>query len=137
MTNEMALKGVLTKLILQGDIVYKKDFAKRLGVTRQGFNYILEKEFGTYDWDTILAKFGVTRTSRKRQTKKSTGGKRTVVKPSVKYTLPTYKQYMDWCRENPDKPFAERMTYNCETSSRKHWRSIVMETLDILRMMEE
>ncbi len=51
------------------------------------------------------------------------------------YYVPTYDDIIEWCEDNPKRPFAESMVHNCEGNSRKHWRSIVKTTLDIQRMM--
>ncbi|MCP6718850.1 MAG: GIY-YIG nuclease family protein [Patescibacteria group bacterium] len=47
--------------------------------------------------------------------------------------IPSYKGFIYWCENNKEIPFAESMVHNCEGSSRKHWRSIVKTTFDLLK----
>jgi len=49
--------------------------------------------------------------------------------------IPTYSKFINYLRDNPKRPYAAQMLKNCEESERKHWRSIVMAVLDIVRDM--
>lgn len=51
--------------------------------------------------------------------------------------IPTYKEFIQICRDNPDIAFAEQMIRNCETTSRKHWRSIVNTTIDMIKYFND
>ncbi len=57
--------------------------------------------------------------------------------PPMKPAFPSYGQFIKWCREHPEHPYTASMIKNCEGSPRKHWRSIVMKTLDLLKDMQE
>ncbi len=58
-------------------------------------------------------------------------------KPKKNIIIPRYQEFIDWCKANPDVPFAESMVHNCEGSTRKHWRSIVKTTFDLLKKYNE
>lgn len=53
-------------------------------------------------------------------------------KEKPKIILPNYIKFINWCRDHPEVPFAKQMFMNCEDNQRKHWRSIVINTFELL-----
>ncbi|MBA7500246.1 hypothetical protein ES704_03001 [subsurface metagenome] len=49
--------------------------------------------------------------------------------------IPTYSEFIDFLKENPNKTFSKQLLKNCEESDRKHWRVIVMAVIDVIREM--
>ncbi|GAI96862.1 unnamed protein product, partial [marine sediment metagenome] len=49
--------------------------------------------------------------------------------------IPTYAEFINFLKENPDRPFSKQMLKNCEESERKHWRVIVIGVIDVIREM--
>lgn len=49
--------------------------------------------------------------------------------------IPSYGKFINYLRDNPERPYSKQMLKNCEESEKKHWRSIVMAVLDIIRDM--
>lgn len=50
--------------------------------------------------------------------------------PSI--IIPSYISFINWCRKNPDLPLTKQMVKNCEDNERRHWRSIVINTFELL-----
>lgn len=47
--------------------------------------------------------------------------------------FPSYKGFIDWCKDNPHLPFAETLYDNCEGKTRKHWRSATKSVFELLK----
>jgi len=52
--------------------------------------------------------------------------------------LPTYGEFIQWCRANRKSyEVCDSIVKNAEEKKRKHWRSTIVYTLEVLRMMQE
>jgi hypothetical protein len=49
--------------------------------------------------------------------------------------IPTYTEFIEFLKENPERAFSKQLLKNCEESERKHWRVTVMAVIDVIRDM--
>lgn len=83
--------------------------------------------------------FNAIRQRLHRYRGKLIGGSKTPTtrrKRTKKFFLPSYAQFIQLCVDNPAFPFADQMFDNCEGGPRKHWRSMIKTTINMLKMME-